>query len=373
MGSDKNKTLVCVKQVKQEVVDEWDESMPLPGDIVEGFLEDDGDESFVPVKTMSEFRSKLGKVNPQVEFIRLKVRRGDSILKLQARIAQKKGSLLPRKYATIQAATDERHVADLGDLTLEHCTDLQELSRKLVVKLQSIGSSWGFRRHGIKYDWEMKARTHLRDQHCSVISSILFMPLQSEHCIDPTTARCMTWFRAAVSSGVPLEKLDASRKGTDWDEQQNQTLQGIRLWFLPGLEEILIELIPRPGEDRFGMEIKHAEEIHSVMTESAAERGGLRELYEEAIASGFQLVISRLEGISLMPSSVCFDGLIQCCDLTQIKQNLASAIHQIDTIQLHVMAWPNPSPATPSPTQAIGSVALLSPNPNGYFATAHFD
>lgn len=62
----------------------------------------------------------------------------------------------------------------------------------------------GFCRSGIKYEWKMKASTYLPDQCCPVVSSILFMPLVSEHCINITTARCMAWFSAAISSGVPL-------------------------------------------------------------------------------------------------------------------------------------------------------------------------
>lgn len=126
-ASDHLQKNVCVKQVKQEVFDEWGESMPLPGDIIEGFSErDDADagDSFSPVKTSSEFSSQLGKINPKVEFIWIKVRRGDTSLILQTRIVQEKGSLLKRKY-TIQAATDHRHVADLEDLTLKQCTELQ--------------------------------------------------------------------------------------------------------------------------------------------------------------------------------------------------------------------------------------------------------
>lgn len=62
-----------------------------------------------------------------------------------------------------------------------------------------------FNKRGVKYDWKVKVDTHLPDPRCTVISSILFMPLQGEHSnIHPTTARLMAWFTAAVSSGVPL-------------------------------------------------------------------------------------------------------------------------------------------------------------------------
>jgi len=122
-----DQTLVCVKQVKQEVADEWDVSMPLPGDIIEGFSEhdvDDADESFVSVKTSSEFSCQLGKINQRVESIWIRVRRGDGLLKLQTCIVQQKVSVLRRKY-TIQATTDHRHIADLADLTLKQCIELQ--------------------------------------------------------------------------------------------------------------------------------------------------------------------------------------------------------------------------------------------------------
>ncbi|XP_027190782.2 uncharacterized protein [Cicer arietinum] len=152
-----------------------------------------------------------------------------------------------------------------------------------------------------------------------------------------------------------------------------QIIHGIRLWFLPGLEEIPIELIPEPNEVRFGMEINRTEEgfvcIYSVTGGTSADRGGLKELHEEATANGFLLVISRLEGKSKMPTSVCSDGLIHCCDHAEMKDLLVSAIDQYEIIHLHVMAWPNQTRS--SPTQVVGFAALLPPQRS--FSTHHYD
>lgn len=121
-------TLVCVKQVKQEEPEEWDESMPLPGDIIEGFYNSESsdtiaDEFFVHTKAKSELTSQLAKFS-HVEVIWVKVRRGESTLKLQTRVVAERISMLQRRY-TIRAATDDRHVAILGDLTSDQCSELQ--------------------------------------------------------------------------------------------------------------------------------------------------------------------------------------------------------------------------------------------------------
>ncbi|GMY28964.1 Plant regulator RWP-RK [Fagus crenata] len=310
MGSPQ--TLVCVKQVKQEEAEEWDESMPLPEDIIEGFAEDDADKLFVPTKAKSGLSSQLGKVHQQLEGIWLKVRRGDSTIKLRARIVQEKSSMLQKKF-TIRAATDDRHLAVLGDLTLEQCTELQEMSRKFVNV-----DCRGFNKRGIEYDWKMKVGIYLPDQHSSVVSSILFWLLQCEYCIEATTTRCMAWFSAAVSSGAPLvfvniqteqimtsEKTYSTGKEISRGRQQNTTtvhiVQGLRLWFLPGVAEVSLELVPQPGEVRFGMDIKRTDEGHPYFSNRA-----------------------------------------------------------MDRIQLHIMTWPNQTRTCN--TQPIGASTLIPPN-----------
>ena len=61
------------------------------------------------------------------------------------------------------------------------------------------------------------------------------------------------------------EKTNSIGREIVWGRQQNTTtvqiVQGIRLWFLPGVAEVSLELIPQPGEVRFGMDIKRTDEV----------------------------------------------------------------------------------------------------------------
>lgn len=121
----KGQMVLCVKQVKQQVPEEWDEAMPLPGDIIEGLAEDDDVESqFLSVSGRTEFTSKLKKLGQSSEMVWVKVRRGETILKLRARVVSEKTGMLQRKYS-IGADKDERHVAVVGDVDMEECSELQ--------------------------------------------------------------------------------------------------------------------------------------------------------------------------------------------------------------------------------------------------------
>ncbi|KAK3436047.1 hypothetical protein EUGRSUZ_C00704 [Eucalyptus grandis] len=259
-------TVLCVKWVKQE-------HMLLPGDIIEGFAEDDMDE-FVPTKARSEFNSQLSKISQQAE-----------TLWPQVRIVPLKGSMLQRKF-TIQATTDDRHVVVLGDLNLEQYVDFPSDDAQMSRRVVNMDAA-GFEKKGMRYDWKANVETYLPNQRSSVVSSVLFMLLPGEHTIEAITTWSMAWFCASVSSGIPLVFVNI------------QTEQIVT--------SVSIELVPEPGETRFGMDIKRTEEgficIFSVTKGSAADCAGLGRIHEEANAAGHLLVVSRLEGKSQQKNS----------------------------------------------------------------------
>ncbi|MFS7918810.1 hypothetical protein Hanom_Chr03g00205521 [Helianthus anomalus] len=93
------------------------------------------------------------------------------------------------------------------------------------------------------------------------------MPLGNEHHVESITVRAMAWFSAVVSSGTPIVFVNIHTEqilSTDKCNSNKTPRQGIRLWFLPGLAEIPIELILEPRENRFGIDVKRTEEVISI-------------------------------------------------------------------------------------------------------------
>ncbi|KAJ0740301.1 hypothetical protein HanOQP8_Chr06g0215351 [Helianthus annuus] len=79
------------------------------------------------------------------------------------------------------------------------CNIYLEMSRRVVNTV-----SQGFNQESIKYNWRKRVATYLPDNQCTVVSSILFMPLANEHHVESITVRAMAWFSAVVSSGTPI-------------------------------------------------------------------------------------------------------------------------------------------------------------------------
>lgn len=100
--------------------------------------------------------------------------------------------------------------------------------------------------------------------------------------------------------------------------------------------------------------------VYSVTKGTAAERSGLGKLLEEANKTGHLVVISRLEGKSLMPSTVTSNGLINCCDNAEVKETLTSAMERMDSIRIHIMSWPSFN-YPQSPHQIIDASSLIMP------------
>lgn len=99
--------------------------------------------------------------------------------------------------------------------------------------------------------------------------------------------------------------------------------------------------------------------IFAVTIGSAADRAGLRQLFENSIEMGHMVVISRLEGKNVMPTMVSSDGLLHCCNHDDIRDTLVGAVDQLESISLHIMSWPTTQNI--HTTQPVGAAALRPP------------
>ena len=66
--------------------------------------------------------------------------------------------------------------------------------------------------------------------------------------------------------------------------------------------------------------------------------------------------MTRLEGRNLLPSTVCSEGMISCCDYCEIKETLNSMVEEMESVHFQVMAWPNQTFPPPSPAFAAAKL-----------------
>lgn len=130
-------TFVCVKQVKDSALEEWNETMLLPGDVIVGISEKENDHRyFFGTSFKSELQSHLGKLQHRINndgkiWVTIK-RAGNRVVKLPAFMVSYRSSRFLRRY-TIRTASNDRQFAVLGDLTLDQCSELQG-TRKLAAR-----------------------------------------------------------------------------------------------------------------------------------------------------------------------------------------------------------------------------------------------
>ncbi|KAH9320948.1 hypothetical protein KI387_015587, partial [Taxus chinensis] len=246
------------------------------------------------------------------------------------------------------------------------------------------------------YDWKEKGMKYAPNEGSPVIFSVLFMPFKSfDNCtqfqpVEETTRRSVAWFYAAQSCGVPLifvniqteqilssssvvqgsDKLlqyliekeetvqpccNSGRENIEFGGEKTPSIdimKGVRLWYLPGLTEMAIDLKPNTGDRFLGMEISRTQEgfcyISGVSRSSAAEQGGVKALFERAAKAKKLLVISRAAGTNVTPSKISCRGLICCRNPASLKEILLHSLRRMENVRIHIMVWEeNGSTSTP--------------------------
>lgn len=66
---------------------------------------------------------------------------------------------------------------------------------------------------------------------------------------------------ASISRQMSWRELNWGRQQPPKKPAAAEMVQGVRLWFLPGVTEVLVVITMKPGETRLGMDIKRTEEV----------------------------------------------------------------------------------------------------------------
>lgn len=222
MAGTGNSPVVAIKLARSPQTESWTQDKLLAGDVVLQVSSDSGVMLVAPFaggkKGLIRELKKLYNVSGGVK---VKVKRGSSVIEVRAKVAVDESSLLKKTYV-LASATDSGHVATLVDAMEQDCLVLQEKSRKvleaskilkeyskkddLLVKLGSMKLKDSY----VNYPWEQKMMTFLPVSGSAMVFSLLLMPpalspkARDVAGIEHTTARSIAWLLAAQASGVPI-------------------------------------------------------------------------------------------------------------------------------------------------------------------------
>lgn len=348
----------------------------LSGDVVEQLSTVDG-----KVELKAPFAG--GKVGLQRE-LRSLYNSGQTLLQIkvkkgQGKIAMVRASIIPgdssmlKKQYVLKATDDANHVVLFTDSTEEECMALQEMR---CARMVSHVTNTQLTSLYVPYSWEDKMKELLPVENSSMVFSMVVIPMACHDStmpqynnVEDTVARAMTWLTAAQGAGVPINFLNiqteplltkisgqGSRRGGGFGEEMMNAgsygledyhgidvgmVRAVRVWYVPEVGEIAVDLQPHVHERRLGVSLSRTLEgfcyVLSVEENTAADRAGLKELLHAAKCSNKLLVLSRVGDEKITPWLVSSKGAIRCFDTTSISLKLSMYRQANCVARLHLM------------------------------------
>ncbi|CAM6032740.1 unnamed protein product [Sphagnum compactum] len=356
------------KIMNQSMSDSWTDSKLLSGDVVLQVSTDGGAVFLAPFAGgKTGLQRELRKLTNVPGGVKVKVKRGQAIVDVQAKVALDESSLLKKNYVLV-SLLDATHVATLVDAMEQECIALQarrsqEYAKKdeLMVKMNNMRVKDSY----VAYPWEEKMQSYLPVSGSATVFSLLLMPAalspkaRDYADVEDTSARAVAWLSAAQASGVPITFVNIQTEPLfmqvgqdisnlislfqDREAMDLDVIRAVRLWYMPAAAELAIDLKPEENEARLGVGISCTEEgfchVSSVDPGTVADRAGLRTVYQAACAAGKLLVISRLGEEKITPWLVSSAGSIRCFDTVSMSNKLSLHRQTGQSVRLHVMVW----------------------------------
>uniref|UniRef100_A0A7I4D0W8 Uncharacterized protein n=1 Tax=Physcomitrium patens TaxID=3218 RepID=A0A7I4D0W8_PHYPA len=222
MAGGGNSPVVAVKLSGSTQAESWSEGKLLGGDVVLQVSSESGVMLVAPFSGgKSGLLRELKKLYNASGGVRVKVKRGPSIIEVRAKVAVDESSLLKKTYV-LACSTDTGYVATLVDAMEQDCLVLQDKSRKIMEASRMLKdfskkdelllklSSMKLKDSYVSYPWEQKMLTFLPVSGSAMVFSLLLMPptlspkARDVAGVEQTSARAVAWLSAAQASGVPI-------------------------------------------------------------------------------------------------------------------------------------------------------------------------